>query len=184
MFIVAYAAYLLELECCFVAVLGDEILVHSDVCLSPDLVPGFTVRNALDHSALWIDGHIISCSFNSQVIIYQCSDYNMYKDLYVEIAKILPSLTYCLAPKKAFEKGGSSLLRASAVDNAVATVSKSEPDLDKHAKTVYDWLDKNKPSRIRMLQTWQSAARMSLVAEGSASSRSHMFQVSRQFTAY
>ena len=89
---------------------------------------------------------------------------NMYKDLYLEIDKILPSLQYCLAPKKAFEKKGSSVLRASAVDNAVATVSKSEPDLDKHAKTVYDWLDKDKPSRIRMLQTWQSAAGMSFVA--------------------
>jgi hypothetical protein len=88
----------------------------------------------------------------------------MFKELYAEIDRILPSLQYCLAPKKAYKKEGASLLRASAVDTAIATVSKSEPDLDKHGKIVYEWLDKTKPSRIRMLQTWQSAAGMSFVA--------------------
>lgn len=88
----------------------------------------------------------------------------MYKELYLEIEKILPSFQYCLAPKKEYDKKGASVLRSSSVETPGVAVSKSEPLLDKHCKVVYEWLDKHKPSRVRMLQTWQSAAGMSFVA--------------------
>ena len=87
----------------------------------------------------------------------------MCQEIYAEIDHILPSLNYCLAPKKESEKKGSSTLRASSMQTAVKS-TKSDTDLDKHAAQIYTWLETGKPSRIRMLLHWQSAAGLSFVA--------------------
>ena len=89
----------------------------------------------------------------------------MYEEFYKEIDTILPSLQYCLAPKKQYEKKGAAALRASGMDAAVLADKKSETDLDQHAKKLYEWLDKTKLSRVRMMATWQSSGGMAFVAQ-------------------
>ena len=85
-------------------------------------------------------------------------------ELYAEIERILPSLEYCLAPKKVKEQCGASSLRSSGVEQKGAEVSKDEVLLDKHSKTLYEWLDVTQVSRVRMLMQWHSAAGLSYVA--------------------
>jgi hypothetical protein len=86
------------------------------------------------------------------------------KELYEEINQLLPSLKYCLAPRKTPKKEGAASLRASAVAPVVSGPSVSKPELDKHARIIHDWLAGSKPSRIRMLLHWQSAGGLSHVA--------------------
>ena len=88
----------------------------------------------------------------------------MVDELYAEIDTILPSLQYCLAPQKAkVSKAGSSSLR-SGIRESSDQAQKETSQLDVHAKILYEWLDKSKVSRIRMLLTWQSAGGLSYVA--------------------
>ena len=87
----------------------------------------------------------------------------MFNEIYAEIDRILPSVEYCLAPKKESEKKGSSTLRASSLEQVVKP-TKTDTELDKHAAIVYSWMETSKPSRIRMLLHWQSAAGMPFVA--------------------
>ena len=86
------------------------------------------------------------------------------KELYEEIDLILPSLKYCLAPRKTPMKEGAASLRASATAPVVSGSSATRPELEKHAGIVYEWLSGTKPSRIRMLLHWQSAGGLSHVA--------------------
>ena len=65
--------------------------------------------------------------------------------------------------QKASEKKGSSTLRASSMQTAEKS-TKSDTELDTHAAKLFAWLDTSKPSRIRMLLHWQSAAGLSFVA--------------------
>ena len=88
----------------------------------------------------------------------------LLKEVYAEIERLLPSLVYCLAPKKINPKTGSSSLRASGMESEAPVSTKSEAELDKHAQVVYDWLDKTKVSRIRMLMNWQACGGLSFVA--------------------
>lgn len=89
----------------------------------------------------------------------------MYSEFYAESARILPSIAYCLAPKKVYEKQGASSLRQSASEQASSGgIVRSTEDLDKHGKIVYDWLNNQVRSRIRMLQSWQSAGGQSYVS--------------------
>ena len=76
------------------------------------------------------------------------------KELYEDIDNVLPSLKYCLAPRKTPTKEGAASLRSSAAAPAVSGASISRPELEKHACIVYDWLSGTKPSRIRMLLHW------------------------------
>ena len=89
----------------------------------------------------------------------------MCQELYTEIELILPSLQYCLAPKKQYEKRGAAALRASGMDAAVLAERKSEAELDMHAQKVYEWLDKSKLSRVRMMAHWQSCGGLAFVAQ-------------------
>ena len=89
----------------------------------------------------------------------------MYEEFYKEIESILPSLQYCLAPKKQYEKKGAAALRASGMDAAVQADGKTEPELDQHAKKVYEWLDKSTLSRVRMMAHWQSCGGLAFVAQ-------------------
>jgi len=82
----------------------------------------------------------------------ECKQYNelllqphICTALYEEIDRILPSLEYCLAPKKKKQSEGASVLR-SAVAYDEPTEEKSPEKLNEHAKTLYDWLDKAKKS--------------------------------------
>jgi len=89
----------------------------------------------------------------------------LYNEFYAESRRILPSIVYCLAPKKAYEKKGASSLRESALEHTTSEgIAKTPELLASHAKIVYDWLDNAKPSRIRMLQNWQAAAGQSYVS--------------------
>jgi hypothetical protein len=84
--------------------------------------------------------------------------------LYEEIARILPSLEYCLAPQKAKEKSGASSLRSSGIQSNAVGIQKDPLELCKHAKLLYEWLDTSKVSRVCMLLHWHSAAGLSYVA--------------------
>ena len=90
----------------------------------------------------------------------------IYTELYAEIDRILPSVKYILAPKKQAEKKGGSMLRGLQVSQSQGGVAerKSEQELDRHAKVVFEFLDTQKPSRIRMLMHWQGSAGMAYVA--------------------
>ena len=89
----------------------------------------------------------------------------MYDDLYKEIEEMLPALQYGLAPERQLEKKGAALLRASGADDAVLATAKTGAELDKYAKQVYDWLDKTKLSRVRMMANWQSCGGLAFVAQ-------------------
>ena len=86
------------------------------------------------------------------------------RELYEEIAELLPAMKYCLAPRKAPKKEGAASLRASAAAPVVSGSAASRPELDKHACIIHEWLAGSKPSRIRMLLHWQSAGGLSHVA--------------------
>ena len=88
----------------------------------------------------------------------------IFKELYEEIEKIVPSLKYCLAPRKTPVKEGAASLRASAVAPAVSGPIVTKPELENHARIIHEWLVGTKPSRIRMLLHWQSAGGLSHVA--------------------
>ena len=88
----------------------------------------------------------------------------MFKQLYIEIERILPSLQFCLAPKKEYEKKGAASLRSGATSTVAKTVSKDPAELDKHSKILYEWLDIKPKSRIRMMMNWQAAGGLSFVA--------------------
>ena len=69
----------------------------------------------------------------------------VFTALYEEIERVLPSLEYCLAPRKKKQSVGASALR-SAVDYEEPTPVKTPEELNEHAKIVYEWLDRNKKS--------------------------------------
>ncbi len=77
------------------------------------------------------------------------------KELYQEIMTIMPSIEYCLAPKKVSEKIGAAALRSSVVQTGMES-HKTSAELEKHAKLLYDWV-KAPASKIRMMMTYQGA---------------------------
>ena len=81
------------------------------------------------------------------------------EQLYEEIDTIYPSICYILAPKMENAKKGISSLRSSSAQGEVC--QKPATEIDKHAKVVYDWLDKGKSSRIRGLASWQACGGVS-----------------------
>ena len=109
------------------------------------------------------------CEYQSDPAVKKNNDAvlkpSMYVELYKEIDHILPALQYCLAPKKQYEKKGAALLRSSGTEEQVQATGKSSEELDKYAKQLYEWLDKTKLSRVRMMANWQSCAGLSFVAQ-------------------
>lgn len=84
----------------------------------------------------------------------------MFEEVYNEVERVLPSLKFCLASKKYVAKQGAASLRSStSTQNAVS--EKDPADLDKHAKVVFEWLNPERPSRIRMLAQYQGAGGLS-----------------------
>ena len=84
------------------------------------------------------------------------------KQLYEEIDKIMPSLIYCLAPKKEFEKKGAAGMRCGVTQTV--SEAKDPVELAKHGKILYEWLDTDQVSRIRMLFHWQGGGGQAYVA--------------------
>ena len=80
----------------------------------------------------------------------------------MEIDRILPSVTHCLAPQKKKKKDGAASLRAAASEPVVSE-QKDLVELAKHGKVLYEWL-KQGSSRVRMLLQWQACGGLSHVA--------------------
>jgi hypothetical protein len=87
----------------------------------------------------------------------------LFASFYEEVDRILPSITYCLAPRKFAAKEGAANLRSSAPD-VVSSEAKDPAELARHGKILYEWLDRGKVSRVRMLLEWQSCGGLSHVA--------------------
>ncbi len=117
----------------------------------------------------WLHAVLLFCQYQKEASIQKTNEALLQpdkcKEVYAEIDSILPSLEYCLAPKKVSAKTGSSSLRSSGIERQEQPgMGKDEGQLDDHAKILYEWLDTSKVSRIRMLMHWQSAAGLSYVA--------------------
>ena len=89
---------------------------------------------------------------------------DVLKEFEKEIAFLMPSVKYCLAPKKVGKKAGAATLRSQTV-SAQPVSDKTDEMLDKHAKVVFDWLDLKKPSRVRMMLQYQSSGGLPFVAQ-------------------
>ena len=117
----------------------------------------------------WLQVQIAFCKQQQSVSQRQKNAFLMLPDklacLYDEIDRILPSLEYCLAPKKSSPKSGSSALRSGvAVSETSSSAARDPPELDRHAKILYDWLDIKTASYIRMVQAWHAGGGLSFVA--------------------
>ncbi len=117
----------------------------------------------------WLQVQIAFCQQQKSVPQRQKNAFLMLPDklacLYDEIDRILPSLEYCLAPKKSSPKSGSSALRSGvAVSETSSSAARDPPELDRHAKIAYDWLDFKTASYIRMVQAWHAGGGLSFVA--------------------
>ncbi len=117
----------------------------------------------------WLHSVLLFCQYQKEASIQKTNEALLQqekcKEVYAEIDRLLPSLEYCLAPKKVSAKTGSSSLRSSGIERQEQPgMGKDEGQLDDHAKILYEWLDTSKVSRIRMLVHWHSAAGLSYVA--------------------
>ncbi len=102
----------------------------------------------------WIMSLLTFCKYQLSVVGKQHNNLilkpEVCNELYAEIAKVLPSLEYCLAPKKTKEASGASNL-SSQVSQTVPQSDRDPIWLDQHAKVLYEWLDKKERSDIRMI---------------------------------
>ena len=91
----------------------------------------------------------------------------IYEQLYQEIDSMKPAFEYLVAGKKRKAAAGMASLRSGHSGGGGGGVSgaRDERMLRQHAEKVYEWLDKKKQSRIRMLIKWQSAGGLSFVAQ-------------------
>jgi hypothetical protein len=118
----------------------------------------------------WLHAQMLFCKYQEQPSVKNQNQFvlnvSIFTELYEEIARILPSLEICLAPRKEFEKkAGAASLRSGGVSGLVSKASSPAPALlDQHAKILWDWIDKESQSRIRMLQNFQAAGGISFVA--------------------
>ena len=118
----------------------------------------------------WLHAQLLFCKYQDQKSTKDQNKFVLssvvFAELYAEIARILPSLEYCLAPKKQFEKkaGAASLRTAGVSSIEVAVPAKDPGELDRHGKVLYEWIDKQSSSRIRMLQNYQACGGLSFVA--------------------
>ena len=88
----------------------------------------------------------------------------VYKEFYDEIKQILPSVSYCLAPKKVSQKSGAASLRSAIVVSAPVS-EKDEVKLGEHGAILYKWLDSNVASRVRMMLQYQACGGLPFVAQ-------------------
>ncbi len=105
----------------------------------------------------WLQVQIAFCKQQQSVSQREKNAFLMLPDklasLYDEIDRILPSLEYCLAPNRSSPTSGSSALRSGvAVSETSSAVARDPPELDRHAKIVYGWLDIKTASYIRTVQ--------------------------------
>jgi len=116
----------------------------------------------------WIMSLLTFCKYQVSVVGKQHNNLilkpEVCKELYAEIEKVLPSLEYCLAPKKNKEASGASNLR-SQVSQTVTQSDRDPIELDRHAKVLYEWLGKKERSYIRMIVAFFSEGGLSFNAE-------------------
>ena len=116
----------------------------------------------------WMHAVLVFCEYQMKKSVNEQNKFIMneilYDELYAEITRIMPSLQYCLAPKKVSEKSGAASLRSNAQQVSTGSAKKDEEGLDKHGKVLWDWLDVDLKSRIRMLMMWQAGSGISFVA--------------------
>ncbi len=117
----------------------------------------------------WLQVQIAFCKQQQSVFMRQQNGGLMLPDklksLYDEIDRILPSLEYCMVPKKSSSKVGRSALRSAVtVLETSSAAARDLPELDRHAKIAYDWLDIKTASYIRMVQAWHAGGGLSFVA--------------------
>ena len=114
----------------------------------------------------WLQVLIAYCEYQKKENVKKQNEFIMeavFKEFYDEVDRILPRLTYCLAPKKVSEKSGAASLRSNATESSRAS-DKTEAELNRHAKVLWEWLDVKVISRIRMMMAWQAASGVSFVA--------------------
>ena len=117
----------------------------------------------------WAHAQMLYCKHQLQPAVKLQNEFvlkaNLSKELYTEINQLLPSLEYCLAPKKvSAKKAGAASLRSAGVSSLDEPVSKkTDTELDKHGKILYDWISKDQ-SRIRMLLNYQACGGLPFVA--------------------
>ena len=83
---------------------------------------------------------------------------NVYKMFYDEIDRMLPAVQYCLAPKKVSTPVGAAALRSCSGMRSSSSSQELVREADKlneYASTLYDWMDPDKVSRIRMMLHYQ-----------------------------
>ena len=118
----------------------------------------------------WQHSQLLFCKYQQDATVKEQNRFVLspvvFKELYEEIDRILPSLEYCLAPKKTFEKkdGAASLRTAGVASMDVSQTVKDPAELDRHGAALYEWVKKDNPSRIRMLQNFQACGGLSFVA--------------------
>ena len=118
----------------------------------------------------WQHSQLLFCKYQQDATVKEQNRFVLspvvFKELYEEIDRILPSLEYCLAPKKTFEKkdGAASLRTAGVSSMDVSQPAKDPAELDRHGAALYEWVKKDNPSRIRMLQNFQACGGLSFVA--------------------
>jgi len=90
---------------------------------------------------------------------------NVCAMFYDEIERLLPSVEYCLAPKRQGVSSGAASLRSSAAAVAeVVSTARDPAELERHAAILYKWLDPTKVSRIRMMLSYQGCGGLPYVA--------------------
>ena len=74
---------------------------------------------------------------------------------YKDIGMILPSVQYCLAPKKVAYSFEAASLRRVAFPAQAPVSAKDPQELERHAEVLYNFVDPSKVSRIRMMLNFQ-----------------------------
>ena len=117
---------------------------------------------------VWLQVQIAFCKQQQSVSQRENNVFLMLPDrlscLYDEIDRILPSLEYCLAPKRSSSESGSSALRSWVAVSETSSSAKDPSELDRHAGLLYDWLDIKAASYIRMVRAWHAGGGLSFVA--------------------
>ena len=84
---------------------------------------------------------------------------------YLEANRILPSLKYCLAPKKNKAAPANVLRCGNPTQTGSMEAEKNPAELERHAKLLYAWLNMSTLSHVRRMLKYHSASGTSWVGE-------------------
>ena len=89
----------------------------------------------------------------------------VFDAFYSELDAMGPVFAYCLADKKERAPAGSSALRGKSSQNeGMQQPGREAKKLEAETKVVYEWLQVNKKSYIRMVMQWQACGGLSFVS--------------------